>query len=137
MKSIETIVCANSMNELDRIVQWMEEIAEKWELAPGIVFNLNLVIEEAFTNIVNYAFTDQQKHTIEILMEIENQVLTVRITDEGKAYDPTLKEDPDITLRAEEREIGGLGIFLIRKIMDKVEYQRIDNKNVFTMWKKL
>lgn len=125
------------MNELDRIVQWIEEIAEKFELSPGVVFNLNLVIEEAFTNIVNYAFTDLQKHSIEIQIELENQVLSLSITDDGIAYDPTLKEEPDITLRAEEREIGGLGIFLIRKIMDSVKYQRIDNKNVFTMWKNL
>lgn len=137
MKSTETIICANSMNELDQIVQWMEEIAEKWELSPGVVFNLNLVIEEAFTNIVNYAFTDQQKHEIEIQIELENQALSLSITDDGIAYDPTLKEDPDITLRAEEREIGGLGIFLIRKMMDRVEYQRIDDKNVFSMWKQL
>ena len=127
----------NKMEELDRMVLWLENTAEEWGFQPMLTLNLNLVLEEAFTNVVNYAYTDQNKHLIEIIFEKDENILTIQIIDDGQPYDPTLRNDPDLTLPVEQREIGGLGIYLIRKVMDQVMYERSENKNRLTLTKKL
>lgn len=119
----------NSMKELDRMVSWLENTAEEWGFQPMFTLNLNLVLEEAFSNIVNYAYTDTNKHLIEIGLEMHDPILTVQIADDGRPYDPTLNKDPDLTLPVEQREIGGLGIYLIKQVMDQVTYERSGNKN--------
>jgi len=119
----------NKMEELDRMVSWLENTAEEWGFQPMFTLNLNLVLEEAFSNIVNYAYTDTNKHLIGIRFEMNDPILTVQITDDGRPYDPTLNKDPDLTLPVEQREIGGLGIYLIKQVMDQVTYERSGNKN--------
>jgi anti-sigma regulatory factor (Ser/Thr protein kinase) len=98
---------------------------------------LNLVLEEAVSNVIFYAFKDQEKHEINISLYLESKTLTIDITDYGIAFDPTLREQPDLTLPAEERPIGGLGIFLIQKIMDTVNYSRNNNQNKLTLTKNI
>lgn len=120
---------SNKTDELLIVQGFVEEIGEEWDLPLSLVLSLNLVLEEALTNIILYGFDDDLEHTIEITLSLSDGVIGIVIVDDGHAYDPTLKKDPDITLSVEDRQIGGLGIFLIKKIMDKVEYQRIDNKN--------
>ena len=127
----------NQMDEIIRVQTFLEELGEEWELSMPLIFSLNLVLEEALTNIILYGYNDDQQHTITIDFNLTGHELFITITDDGHPYDPTLKEDPDITLTAEERPIGGLGIFLIKKIMDKVEYQRKENKNLLILTKKI
>ena len=90
--------------------------------------NINLALEEAVSNIIFYAFSDSKDHEIQININLKNNQLTIIIEDNGKPFDPTDVANPDINLTAENRPIGGLGIFLIRKIMDKVFYLRADEK---------
>ena len=104
---------------------------------PELNFNLNLVLEEAVSNVILYAYSKEVQKEINLLANISDNNLIFVLTDSGKEFDPTKVPDADVTLSAEEREIGGLGIFLIRQIMDTVEYQRIDGKNVLTMRKQL
>ena len=137
MKETANLLLENKMEELDRIVAWIDQLAEQWCFKPAIVFNLNLVLEEAFSNIVNYAYTDQNRHQIELVLEQDDDVLTMKIIDDGTAYDPTQNEDPDTTLSAEVRAIGGLGIFFIKQMMDTVDYERVENKNKLSLTKKL
>lgn len=125
----------NQIDELVKVEFFLNELAGDWGLSEPLVFSLNLVLEEALTNINEYAYDDDRKHTIEIYFNKTGDVLSILIIDDGHEYDPTLVPDPDITLSAEDRSIGGLGIFLIRKIMDKVEYQRKENKNYLTLTK--
>ena len=125
------------MAELNQVAAYLEELGEEWEFPVPLILSLNLVLEEALTNIILYGYGDNQEHSIEINFRIEANQLTISLIDDGNAYDPTLKEDPDITLTAEERPIGGLGIFLIKKIMDKVEYERKTNKNFLMLTKKI
>ncbi len=127
----------NKMEELDRMVSWLENTAEEWGFQPMLTLNLNLVLEEAFSNIVNYAYTDTNKHLIEIGFEMNDSILTVQITDDGRPYDPTLNKDPDLTLPVEQREIGGLGIYLIKQVMDQVTYERSGNKNRLILTKEI
>lgn len=127
----------NQMSDLARVVAFLEELGEEWELSVQQVLSLNLVLEEALTNIFLYGYDDNDRHSIEINFGIEGDQLTISLIDDGQPYDPTLKADPDITLTGEERPIGGLGIFLIKKIMDKVEYERKTNKNILILTKNL
>ena len=96
-----------------------------------------MVLEEAVSNVILYAYGKEVQKEITLLANMSNNNLIFVLTDSGKEFDPTKVPDADVTLSAEEREIGGLGIFLIRQIMDMVEYQRIDGKNVLTMQKQL
>lgn len=125
----------NKIEALPLLTQKLEAIGDEWQLPMPIVMNLNLVLEEAVTNIIFYAYTDKKKHQIGItLQKIDNQLIVI-ITDDGIAFDPTQNKSPDTTLSVEERKVGGLGIFLIQKIMDSVEYQRKNNTNTLTLKK--
>jgi serine/threonine-protein kinase RsbW len=140
MEKHDHIIClelTNRLSELANIQEALEANAERMGVSAAMLMSLNLVIEEAFTNIVNYAYADQEQHTIAICINRNDQELVITLTDDGQAYDPTQKADPDIELPAEKRQVGGLGIFLIRKIMDKVEYERKDNKNYLILTKNM
>lgn len=103
------------------------------------LFQIDLAVEEIFVNISHYAYSPD-KGTVQIECFAEKTAdasakLTVSFTDRGKAFNPLAKPDPDITLSVEEREIGGLGIFLTKKYMDSVLYERKDNQNILTFTK--
>ena len=132
---IKKIRLKNQLNELESITKYLDELACLWDLSIPFTITLTLVLEEAFTNIVNYGYKDDESHEIEIVFEKQNNRLFINLIDDGIPYDPTLTADPDINLSAEEREIGGLGVFLIRKMMDKVNYQRQEGCNILKMEK--
>jgi serine/threonine-protein kinase RsbW len=127
----------NQIDELTRVAVFLEELGEDWGLSMPLTFSLNLVLEEALTNTILYGFDDESKHSIEICFKKTGDQLSISIIDDGHAYDPTLRADPDITLPAEDRPVGGLGIFLIKKIMDTVEYQRNENRNYLILTKNI
>ena len=97
-----------------------------------------VAIEEVFVNVANYAYPGSQGDmTLRIDFEEESRTVTFRMTDKGVPFDPLQKPDPDITLSAEDREIGGLGIFIARKTMDTVHYAYENGENILTMVKKV
>lgn len=129
------IVIQNEISEISRLTEFIEQIGEQLELKPSLVMNLNIVLEEAVSNIILYAYPQKMGELITIMVEKTDNMLIFTITDKGVEFDPTVVPEADITLSAQERPIGGLGIYLIKKIMNEVEYQRIDGKNVFTLKK--
>ena len=131
------LVIKNDISEISKLATFIEGLSEELNLTPELNFNLNLVLEEAVSNVILYAYGKEVQKEITLLANMSNNNLIFVLTDSGKEFDPTKVPDADVTLSAEEREIGGLGIFLIRQIMDMVEYQRIDGKNVLTMQKQL
>lgn len=132
---IRKIQLVNQLEQLETINRLLDELAEAWDLSIPFVMKLNLVLEEAFTNIVKYGYQDNETHEIVLVFEKQNERLLVSLIDDAMHYDPTIAPDPDISLSAEERKIGGLGIFFIRKMMDKVSYQRMGSNNVLKMEK--
>jgi anti-sigma regulatory factor (Ser/Thr protein kinase) len=134
---IKHFVIENQVGELSALAEKIDELAEKWELSQALAMNINLVIEEALSNIIFYAFTDRDKHEIRISISLINNRLTIKITDDGSSFNPLAQQQPDITLPAEERPVGGLGIFLISKIMDKMKYTRQKNQNILTLNKSI
>ena len=132
-----TLSLKNNIDEINRLHTFIEEVGEAFELPMKVVLNLNLVLEEAVTNVIMYAYPQEQNEHIYLTAKKQDDRLVFVLTDSGKAFDPTQTPDADITLSADERQIGGLGIFLIRKIMNEVKYERIDDKNVLTLEKEL
>ena len=132
----KTLRIKNDIHELSMMNQFLEEAGEELGLSTAFM-SLNLVMEEAVSNIIFYAYKGDVEDAVDISLVREGGELIVTLIDHGIAFDPTLRKDPDITLSAEDRPIGGLGIFLIKKIMDEVSYQRVDERNVFIMKKKI
>jgi len=127
----------NDVQQIELLAEYIDSIAEAAGIEPSLAMSLNLALEEAVTNVIMYAYPEGTDGTVDIITEVNDGQLTFIIKDSGKAFDPTQKEDADVTLSAEERSIGGLGIFLVRQIMDSVDYQRIDNQNILTLKKTL
>ena len=132
-----SIVLENEISEIYRLKNFIDDIGKEFSLTPDVVFNLQLVLEEAVVNVINYAYPKDERQSIYLSAKMRENTIVFILTDRGKAFDPTEAPDADITLAAEERQIGGLGIFLIRQIMNEVKYARIDGMNVLTMEKKL
>ena len=133
----KSIILTNDISEINKLSEFVEEIGNELSLAPDVVFNLNLVLEEAVVNIINYAYPKEEHQSIYLSATQHEDSIILVLTDTGVEFDPTMAPEADITLSAEERPIGGLGIFLIRQIMNEVRYDRIDGKNGLTMEKKL
>ena len=131
------LILQNEVAEISKLAIFIDELGEEFGLSPDLVFNLNLVLEEAVSNVILYAYPKEEHQTISLIAKKKENQLIFVLTDSGKEFDPTQAPDADITLSAEDRPIGGLGIFLIRQIMNTVEYQRIDGKNVLTLGKEL
>jgi anti-sigma regulatory factor (Ser/Thr protein kinase) len=131
------LILQNNVSEINKLVLFLEELGEEFGLPADLVFNLNLVLEEAVSNVILYAYPKEVYENITLSLKKDDNMLIFVLTDSGKEFDPTLIPDADVTLSAEQREIGGLGIFLIRQIMNTVEYQRIEGRNVLTLRKEI
>ncbi len=136
-RKIKQFVIENQIKEISSLAEKIEELAEEWEISPALAMNMNLVIEEAVSNIIFYAFADKYKHKIKISVSTDNKTLTISITDDGIPFNPLEQQQPDIKLPAEERPVGGLGIFLISQIMDEMQYNRKGNENRLTLKKSI
>ena len=137
---MQKVLCIkNDIHELNTLTQFLEEVGDELGLSPGLVMNLNLVLEEAVSNIIFYAYPKDVvvEEAVTLTLTCEQDELLICLKDHGISFDPTQKEDPDLTLSAEERPIGGLGIFLIRQLMDEVTYRREGDCNLFTMKKRI
>ena len=130
------LILDNDISELEKMNSFLEALSEEWELGPKLQFNLNLVLEELITNVIFYAYDDEDKHQISIAFSRENEKVAIEIIDDGKAFNPLEKDVPDDLDKAiDERKIGGLGIHFVKNLMDEVTYERTDkgmNKLILT-----
>lgn len=133
----KSLLVNNKIDELTRVALFLDELGTFWGLHDSLAANLNLVIEEALTNIILYGYNDSDNHIIEILLTRGDGQISITIKDDGLEFDPTKMRDPDTTLSVEERPIGGLGIFLIKQIMDKVQYMREGKINYLILTKNI
>ena len=131
------ICIKNKVSELEKVAQFVEEIGEELGLSMELQMNLNLVMEEMVTNVIFYAYPQDEEADIELLAKSDGKELTFVLSDQGKEFDPTAKEDADLDVNPAERELGGMGIFIVKNIMNKVTYQRLEGKNLLTMTKGL
>ena len=127
----------NHLDELGRVNQFVEEIGEELGLDMELQMNLNLVIEEMVVNVISYAYPEGTEADIELLAESDGKELTFVLSDRGKEFDPTLQEEGDMDVNPAERDLGGMGIYIVKNIMNEVSYQRLEGKNLLTMKKSI
>ena len=120
---------SNQMNELERVNQFIEEIGEELGLDMELQMNLNLVMEEMVVNVISYAYPEGKTAEIELVAESDGKELTFVLSDQGKEFDPTLSDNPDLDVNPAERDLGGMGIYIVKNIMNEVTYQRLEGKN--------
>lgn len=132
------LTLSNRLDELPRLAEFVEAFGAASGLAPADVYKLNLVLDELVTNIVSYAYRDDGAHAVEVCLAVTGDRLCAVLSDEGVAFDP-LREAPEPPLEGElaDRPIGGLGLHLVRSLMDEVNYRRVDGHNELTLVKRL
>lgn len=124
------------LDELNNVLMFADEELEKVGCTMKAQTSVAVALEEMFVNIAHYAYPDQKGTAeIEILSDPDKREVIIRLYDSGLRFDPLAKADPDTGLPLNERAIGGLGIFMVKKMMDDVSYSYTDNKNIFTMVK--
>ncbi len=131
--SKELTVDAN-LEKLDNVMQFVEDALEDAECPMKTIMQIAVCVEEVFVNVASYAYGEEQGYcTLEL--DVGNNNIKIKIADKGIKFNPLEKADPDITLSADERQIGGLGIFMVKKTMDKVSYYNEAGENILIMEK--
>ena len=131
----ETLVLKNDVHEVTRFSSFIKSVTEKLGIETSLARKLRLAVEEAVVNVISYAYPEGTEGDVTIKMMSDGHTLRFQIIDTGVPFDPTKKEKADTTLSIEERQIGGLGIFLVRELMDTINYERVDGKNILTLIK--
>lgn len=131
------LILHNDIQQIPQLAEFVETIAEEKQLDQSLAMSLNLALEEAVTNVILYAYPKGADGLVDVEAILKPHSLEFIITDSGVPFDPTAVPEADVTLSADERPIGGLGIYLVNKLMDELHYQRIDDKNVLSMKKNI
>ena len=131
------LILHNDIQQIPQLAGFVETVGHMASLSSSLTMSLNLALEEAVTNVILYAYPEGSDGLVDVEAIVHKDHLVFIISDSGKAFDPTAAPEADITLDVEDRPIGGLGIFLVRNIMDNVHYERVDGKNILTMSKNL
>lgn len=139
--------CEATIENFDKVTAFVEEELENNEVDMKSSMQLTIALEEIYVNIAHYAYskTDADGNVIpntgtgpmKLSIDVSSEQVLMTFEDKGIPYNPLEKADPDITLSAEEREIGGLGIYMVKQSMDDVVYEHRDGKNILTLVKKL
>ena len=126
------------VSNLDQVLAFVDGQLETMDCSMKAQMQIDVAVEEIYVNIANYAYAPETgKAYISVRPDPENASVTIEFRDNGIPFDPLAKADPDVTLSAEERKIGGLGIYMVKKSMDAMEYSHKDGQNILTITKKL
>jgi len=131
----KSIVLPNDVQEVPQLNAFVEEVCEAAGFQSEVILQVQLAVEEAVVNVMNYAYPPDTHGDVTVEVQLREASVTFAIMDSGKPFDPTTIPEPDITLSATQRAIGGLGMHLVRQIMDSVTYAREDQLNVLTLVK--
>ena len=127
-----------TVENIDAVTEFVDAQLEELDCPMKAEMQINIAIDELFSNIARYAYHPETGEAT-VRVEVVQEPLAVEITfiDHGMPYDPLAKEDPDVTLNAEERNIGGLGIFIVKKSMDDITYEYKEGKNILKIRKNI
>ena len=132
---MKELIVEAKVENLNTVLDFVNDGLESVDCSMKLITQISIAVEEIFVNIAHYAY-NPDTGSATIRMAVDPEVI-IEFEDSGNPFNPLLKEDADITISAEEREIGGLGIFMVKKIMDSVEYKNEDGKNILTIRKAL
>ena len=127
------LVIPNAMERVGEANRELEAFLEASGVGPDGIFPATLAFEEVVTNVIKYSYDDDRPHDILVESRVEPGELILRVTDDGHEFDPLAARPPDLEKPIEERPIGGLGIHLLRRLAQRVEYHRTSGKNVLTL----
>jgi anti-sigma regulatory factor (Ser/Thr protein kinase) len=127
----------NKFEEIDRCLGALRAVCGDFGLAPEVEQSFSVVLDDLLNNIVSYAFDDGEEHFIDVILSTDGQRFIVSVTDDGVEFDPFMRREPDVEANIEARQIGGLGIHLIRNLMDDYSYRRVNGRNVTTLMKRI
>ena len=127
----------NEEQELMRVAEFMESVCDELQIDMHVAMKLQVAIEEMVTNVIFYAYPEGTSADITLTAESNEKELTLILSDTGKPFDPTAKEDADTETNPMDREQGGMGILIVKNIMNEVTYERLGDINQLTMKKKL
>jgi len=125
----------SNLSELETLCQHLNKLGKVTGLSEACITDVNICLDELFTNIVSYGFVDDLEHIIRFTINVDNNMLTMNIEDDGIPFNPLEKKDPEIPAGLIDVKIGGLGIHIVRKLMDDISYERDRGKNKLTMKK--
>lgn len=131
--SDERIVLENRLDDLERMSDWLFEVAQRHDFSQRLTFHLELVLAEAVTNIIQNAFADHETHEISLWIRLENDLVLIEIRDEGLFFDPLQYPEAELPQSLAEATEGGLGIHLMRSYCRECVYQREGEENVLTL----
>ena len=127
------ITLANDLREVAGAAERIDRFCAERNISPEISYAVNLALDELLTNTIGHGYGDEDRHRIEVVVRLEGETLVVAIVDDGAPFDPTRIPEADAAL--EGRELGGLGLLLVNRMMDSVEYQRRAGCNIVVLTK--
>ena len=127
----------NEEKELNRVAEFMEGVCDELQLDMHVAMKIQVAMEEMVTNVIFYAYPEGTSADITLTAESDGKEVTFVLSDTGKPFDPTAKEDADLDVNPMDREQGGMGILIVKNIMNEVSYERLGEMNQLTMKKKL
>ena len=131
-----TIIIKNKDEEISKAVESVRKYLKHKDFSEDCECSLAVAFDEMLSNIIHHGYNDDSEHSIKITLSSKGKDFIGTIEDDAVAFNPLLHPDADTSLPLSERKIGGLGIHLVRNMMDKMEYKRVQNKNVLTLFKK-
>lgn len=137
MQTTFTTTLKNQLSEVVKLEKILDEFGRNQHIPVGILSAMNLALEEILANIISYGYQDTQEHKISLRLILEENALIAEVEDDGIPFNPLNVQGPDITLPIEDRPIGGLGIHLTKKMMDGIDYEQRDGKNLLRLRKLL
>lgn len=135
MREKKTIILENDIAELENLSIVLEAFFAENGIAPSVLFQVNLALDELVTNIISYGYLDHSVHTVMIELRFTCNKLVIILSDDGIPFNPMDIPEPNINQSLEEREVGGLGIHFVKKTMDCLTYQRVDDRNILSLTK--
>ena len=133
----QSITLPNDIAAVPQLTSFVDNVCSRLNIDGSTVMQMNLALEEAVVNVMNYAYPKGSKGDVDIRALCDGAQMKFVLIDSGTPFDPTKHQTPDVQLSADERAIGGLGIFLVTQIMDNVSYERRNEKNILTLCKNL
>jgi anti-sigma regulatory factor (Ser/Thr protein kinase) len=133
MSEVIAVELKNQLSEIERLARIVHDFGRRHQIEVQIIYTMKLALDEILTNIISYAYDDAKEHIIVIRLSLDQEKWTVEVEDDGRPFNPLNAPEPDTKQLLGERPIGGLGIHLVRKLIDELEYRRQNDRNILVM----